>query len=73
MQTFERYLGGLVLFCSDAVASEWRTIWQEWTYSETVIFAIELREHKKKQAAEIENIEDPMAMMLALLMQRFTP
>jgi hypothetical protein len=69
-KSFADYISDLVLFCAEYDASKWKEIYTTWLYSETVLFAIHFVEHKRKQNEEFEGIEDPLTMMMVLLMQR---
>jgi hypothetical protein len=69
-KSFIDSLRDLVLFCSEHDALKWKEIWTNWRYSEAVEFGIRLAQYKTQQREQLEGIEDPMAMMLTLLMQK---
>lgn len=68
-KSFIDLLRDLVLFCSENDALKWREIWT-WRYSEAVEFALHLAKHKEEQREQLSSTEEPMAVMMTLLMQR---
>jgi hypothetical protein len=60
------------MFCAQGQASSWKEIWTNWTYDETLEFALELRESMKSRNEQLEQIEDPLARILTMLFYKIT-
>lgn len=45
-------------------------MWWEWSYSETLEFYFELMKYKRKLQEELSAIEDPIQLILTLLMHK---
>jgi hypothetical protein len=69
-KSFVDSLHDLVLFCSEHDAINWREIWRTWKYSEAVEFALHLAKRKAEQRQQLEGIENPLAFVMTLLIQR---
>jgi hypothetical protein len=69
-KSFVDFLHDLVLFCSEYDALKWKEIWTSWTYSQAIEFALHLVKRKGRQRDQLDGIEDPLALMMTMLMQR---
>jgi hypothetical protein len=45
-------------------------MWWEWTYSETLEFYFELRKYRQGLIEELDAIEDPIQLIVTLLMHK---
>jgi hypothetical protein len=69
-QDFGERLRELILFCSDHDARNWKEIWWDWTYSETLEFYFQLRKRRRELMEELSAIEDPIQLILTLLINK---
>lgn len=60
----------LAAFCCDGSAKELKTIYETWTYYETVLYGQMLLDRRRMLNDQISEVDSPLAMMLLMLHQR---